>query len=135
MKAQTENWIVFNEKDWTQNGRFEIRLFGTVKWLVSDYGQVKREYYDLNGQYVKTVEVHQHWKGKTKKYLAIPTGEYVHRLVAQYFIPNPKNKRLVLFSDADLTNTHVSNLEWSDGKGLRTGIKLGPRKRNTYSII
>ena len=130
-----ENWVIFNEKPWTQNGRNEIRLFGTVKWLVSDYGQVKREYYNLEGQLVKSVEVHQHWKGRTKKYLAIPTGEYVHRLVAKHFIPNLANHKLVLFVDGDLTNTHFYNLQWSDGVGLRKGIKYGPRKKNTYSII
>jgi hypothetical protein len=134
MKAQQENWKQFNEIPWIQNGRNENRHFGTTKWFISDHGYVKREYYDLEGQLVKSIEVNQYWKGKSKKYLCIPTGEYIHRLVAQHFIPNPQNLRLVLFIDGDLENTHVSNLIWSDGIGHRKGQKYGPRRKNKYFI-
>ena len=45
--------------------------------------------------------------GKDKKYL-------VHVLVAQAFLKNPKNKKVVSFKDDDKTNTHYTNLLWSD---------------------
>lgn len=39
--------------------------------------------------------------------------EYVHRLVAITYIPNPENKREVNHKDLNKDNYHVSNLEWA----------------------
>lgn len=38
---------------------------------------------------------------------------YVHRLVAQSFIPNPEGLQTVNHKDHDPTNNHVDNLEWA----------------------
>lgn len=130
MKANTETWMMFDMNNWIQNGRVEQRDLGTVKWWISSHGNVKREYYDHDGTLIKSIDVRQHWKGRTKKYLAIPTGAYVHRLVAMHFIPNLNNDKIVLFIDGDVNNVTVDNLKWSDGVGIKTGIKLGPWKKN-----
>ena len=46
-----------------------------------------------------------------KRYL-----KYIHRLVAEAFIPNPNNYKEVNHIDSDPSNNCVENLEWCDRK-------------------
>ncbi len=58
---------------------------------------------------------------------------YIHRLVAQAFIPNPEDKPQVMHLDHNSKNNHVSNLAWGTQKentaqGIRDGrINSKPR--------
>lgn len=38
--------------------------------------------------------------------------KYIHRLVAEYYIPNPYNKPIVNHKDGNPSNNSISNLEW-----------------------
>lgn len=40
----------------------------------------------------------------------------IHRVVAQHFLPNPDDHRVINHIDGDKTNNHVSNLEWCSHK-------------------
>ena len=53
--------------------------------------------------------VHLTNNGETKKH-------YVHRLVAEAFIPNPDNLPQINHKDENKSNNIVDNLEWCDGK-------------------
>ncbi len=44
-------------------------------------------------------------EGKDKKF-------YIHRLVAEAFIPNPENKEYVNHKDFNKSNNSIGNLEW-----------------------
>lgn len=53
---------------------------------------------------------------------------YVHRLVAEFFMPEPEEGReFVIHKDYDRTNNHIDNLEWVDRQGLakHRGKKAG----------
>lgn len=41
---------------------------------------------------------------------------YIHRLVAEHFIPNPDNKRYVNHKNCNRADNDVSNLEWMSAK-------------------
>ena len=54
-------------------------------------------------------------KGYEKVYLSVESkkySRYVHRLIAQTYIPNPENKITVNHKDCNKRNNAVENLEW-----------------------
>lgn len=68
-------------------------------------GRILKPMKDNNG-YLKVL------LSKNGKY----TNYYVHRLVAEVFLPNPNNYKEVNHKDENKTNNVVTNLEWCDRK-------------------
>lgn len=88
------------------------QIEGYENYLVSNYGRVLnldtgRVLKPRNTSGYQQVSL---WKENNQKH------EYIHRLVAQAFIPNIENKPQVNHIDENKHNNHVSNLEWATVK-------------------
>jgi len=89
------------------NGMYEITKDGKV-W--SNYSN-KYLKPDDNGKGYKIVHL-QYQLHPKKLYRTL----YIHRLVAQAFIPNPDNKSQVNHIDGNKSNNDITNLEWATPK-------------------
>ena len=80
---------------------YQIGSCGNIK--NKNNGKIKVPFDRNRVGYIRAILFDGH--GNKKRY-------FVHRLVAQAFIPNPENKPQVNHKDGDRTNNCVGNLEW-----------------------
>ena len=59
-------------------------------------------------------------------------GYYVHRIVAETFIPNPQNKPLINHIDENRANNIVSNLEWAT---FSENVNHGSRNSRVSNVL
>ena len=116
-------------------------------YQISNYGRVKgleRWTHFKNGKKPRLeperiLKFKKHHKGYLKAQLRKEDkmkSYFIHRLVAQAFIPNPEEKSQVNHIDGDKTNNHVSNLEWNtQSENLRHSYHvLGSHKKSVENM-
>lgn len=99
---------------------------------IDEYGNVYRNKNKLKPQV--------HNKGYLRVYLSKNgkvSKKYIHRLVAETFIPNPNNLPQVNHIDGNKKNNNVNNLEWVTSKeniihAFKTGLSVIPKGENNH---
>jgi hypothetical protein len=110
------------------------RQYKDTSYIVSTSGKV----YNRKNNHIMKISLRAGYihvglsiSGKSKTYK-------VHRLVAECFIPNPLNKKLVNHKDGNKENNKLSNLEWMTHKeNTQHAIDNGliERKTGSYNVI
>lgn len=107
-------------------------------YQVSNTGKVRRLFKTKTRELKGTKKI----GGYKGVFLKIPnkfSGELVHRLVAQAFIPNPDNLPCINHKDENKYNNCVDNLEWCTYKyngnyGTRNERVSKSKMNNTYNM-
>lgn len=86
-----------------------VKIKGFEEYEVSNYGTVKNT---RTGRIIKTRSTNTGYKLIDLHNNCNVSTKYLHRLVAEAFIPNPNNWPQVNHKDENKENNHVDNLEW-----------------------
>ncbi len=110
-------------------GLYEIDEYGNVFSILQSSSRRKRQLSDYsNNLGYRKVNLYD-MNGKCSK-------RYVHRLVAEAFIPNPNNKPNVNHIDGNKQNNNVENLEWcTQSENIKHTYDVGGRLSNRETHI
>ncbi len=104
-----------------------------TKYLVSKAGIVINE---QTGKQIKDQGNGRGYRKITMTTKGVPSQVYIHRIVAELYLPNPGNHRQVNHKDGNKSNNSYENLEWTDAlSNIRHAIASGlfPKTTNYWN--
>lgn len=123
-------------------GMYQVSNLGRVKSLERwQYNPVCQDCKQYVPERIKTAS-NKKENGKKQGYLTMVLyrnnkgkNVYVHRLVAEAFIPNPEGKETVNHKNGDKHDNRAENLEWNtysenNAHAMKTGLNTTEHKRN-----
>ena len=106
-------------------------------YLISSFGNIKTKNRNGRHYFIKShpLKIHTKENGYQRVVLSLNGHSkyyYVHRLVAELFIPNSDNLPYVNHKDGDKSNNHVDNLEWcTRSENEKHAWLIGLKSKNT----
>lgn len=107
-----------------------VKQHPTLKFLVCTDGHIMvpaTKYSEQNWTYGTSHRGYMHITRKGRKY-------YIHRLVAETFLPNPNNLPTVDHIDRNPSNNRVENLRWASRKTQSDNTASVDRSLSKYGI-
>jgi len=113
-----ESWEFININGIASNEKYQISNFGRIKSFKID----KENGAIINGSNLKGYRILNVKLENNKK-----TTKYIHKLVAESFIPKDSDKQEhVIHLDFNKTNNHISNLKWVTKETMFAHQKINP---------
>lgn len=98
-------------------GIYEVNKKGEIRSCDREIFQPGHGFRRIKGQMIKPWDNGNGYQVVSLLKEGKRKNHYVHRIVAEHFIPNPNNLKEVNHIDYDPSNNCVSNLEWIDRIG------------------
>jgi len=126
----------FGEEKW-KTLIFDENISPDEKYEISNYGRINSFKIDtINGKLKRIGHINNFQAINVKRNSGKQTGRYIHKLVAQNFIPNlDKEKTIVLHLDYNKDNNHVSNLKWATQKEATAHKMKNPNFSPSHSKL
>ncbi len=106
-------------------GLYEVSSLGNVKGV----DRILSNGHCWNGKRLKGGKFSNGYDFVCLRKNGVARNELVHRLVAQSFIPNPIDCKVVNHIDGDKSNNRLENLEWiTHSENQEHAVKIGLRR-------